>query len=361
MPELMKDRILIVDDEKSIQKLLKLILEDFQVTAVSSAKEALRFIQNKSCDLVITDLKMPGISGLELLKETKTFYPEIPVIMITGHGDKNAAIEAINNGVYDFLEKPFDDEVIIHSVKRALKQRNTSIEKDCLIEKLKDSESRLRSLSEKIILLQEEERKRISREIHDELGQLLVVLKIDLSILKKENPAICRDSPTAVAQMEETLETTIQSVRKIASNLRPSMLDNLGLTAAMDWQIKELKKHLDLDIKLKYDVDIENVEPLITTTFFRIFQEGLTNVVKHAEASTIHISLLDKDDTLTLKIRDNGKGINPEEINKTGSFGLMGIHERIAALGGSMEIGNVKALEGTCMTVQLPRYKMKPS
>ncbi|MFT4552075.1 MAG: signal transduction histidine kinase [Chlamydiales bacterium] len=353
----MENRVLVVDDEKSIQKLLSLILEEFQVTEVSSAAEALKIIKNKSCDLVITDLKMPGMSGLELLNEIKKISPEIPVIMISGHGDKNAAIEAINNEVYDFLEKPFDDEVLIHSVKRALKQRNTSTQQSKLIEKLQESETRLRSLSKKIILLQEEERKRIAREIHDELGQLLVVLKIDLSMLKKEHPSLCQNPGETLAQMEETLETSIQSVRKIATNLRPSLLDNLGLTAAMDWQIKEIKKHIDMDIQLKFDLSADTYEPHIATTFFRIFQEGLTNVVKHADASSVHISLLNRNDALTLKIQDNGKGLNSKEIKKNNSFGLIGIQERISDLGGSMEINNTSPAEGVCMTVRLPHGK----
>jgi PAS domain S-box-containing protein len=217
---------------------------------------------------------------------------------------------------------------------------------------LKQSREDLRNLSAHIESAREQERGHIAREVHDELGVTLSKLKLDIAWLEKrlsDNRLLLDKTKT----MFELVDDTIRSVQKIASELRPGVLDHLGLSAAIKWQAGEFRDRAGIQCVLSLLPEDIELDHDLSIAIFRIFQETLSNVVRHAEATKVEVDLLEADGILTLDVRDNGKGITDEQISNPTSFGLMGIRERVGFLGGSLEIRGVPG-EGTIVSVCIP-------
>jgi PAS domain S-box-containing protein len=223
---------------------------------------------------------------------------------------------------------------------------------------LKKSHEQLRRLSYYLQSIREEERTSIAREIHDELGQLLTGLKIDLSFIDNRLPDYLSDLKEKVKSMSKLTDTTIKTVRKIASELRPVILDDLGITAAIEWQIQEYQKRSGISCRFYVIPSEFKLDQKRSTAIFRIFQETLTNVFRHARASEVNITLEKRDGTVNLKVKDNGIGINKKKINNPKSIGLSGIRERAHALGGLVEIKGVRN-KGTSVSVTIPMQEIE--
>ncbi|MGB3097558.1 MAG: sensor histidine kinase [Candidatus Deferrimicrobiaceae bacterium] len=220
-------------------------------------------------------------------------------------------------------------------------------------EELKSSREQLRNLSARLQSLMEEERARISREIHDELGQSLTALKFDLSSVGS------RMGPDQTLLVEKTksmmklVDSTINTVRKISRELRPGLLDDLGLAAAIAWQAKEFRIRTGIPCKVFIAPEDMAVDPERSTAIFRILQEALTNIVRYAGATNVEVTLEDRDGLLRLEVKDDGRGITKEQISGSKSLGLIGIRERVLQLGGKVLIdGSPNA--GTVVWVAIP-------
>lgn len=217
---------------------------------------------------------------------------------------------------------------------------------------LKSSREQFRQLSNYLENIREEERVNIAREIHDELGQQLTVLKMDLFRLGKG-----RERDERLEKEKEALldfvNDIVVTVRKISSQLRPSVLDDLGLDAAMEWYSQEFNKRTGISILFHSRVEDTLLPDKIKTGLFRIFQESLTNILRHAAANEVRISLEPEGDRVLLRIEDNGKGFAPEEIQNKKTLGLLGMKERAAVLKGEYEISSVPG-KGTVTTVRVP-------
>ena len=225
-------------------------------------------------------------------------------------------------------------------------------------ENLKATSEQLRALTAKLSSAREEESIRIAREIHDELGSMLASLKWDLEEIQKtlstpvdqSQLAALREKLSALMKLDDT---AINAVRRIASELRPSVLDDLGLGAAIEWQGQQFQSRTG--IVCVCDCSLENVEltESQSTTVFRIFQEALTNILRHAQATTVDITLKKEDDELVLTIRDNGRGITTDEKSDRLSLGLLGMRERVNLIGGTIHITGVEG-KGTVIMVRVP-------
>ena len=219
-------------------------------------------------------------------------------------------------------------------------------------EELTYSREQLRNLSMHLQSVREEERTTIAREIHDELGQVLTALKMDLSWLDKKHKN--HKSLTArTKSMLSLVDSTIQTVKRISSELRPGVLDHLGLAAAIEWQAKEFEKHTGINCDVSVDPEDIVLNRQHSTTIFRIFQEALTNVARHAKATKVRITLLEKDDGIALHMEDNGKGITKKQMNNPQSFGLIGMQERVHFLNGEIKIKGTRN-RGTSLTIHIP-------
>ena len=219
-------------------------------------------------------------------------------------------------------------------------------------EKLMGSQEELRNLAAHLQSLREAERTNIAREIHDELGQALTALKMDISWLKGKLP---KDQALLekTKSMSNLMDMTIKTVKRISTELRPGLLDDLGLVAAIEWQAEEFENRTGIRCKLRVVPEDPIVDPDRSTAIFRILQETLTNVSRHAQATRVTVSLKEKDAAVELKVRDNGKGITEEQISDPQSFGLMGIRERVHSCSGVVKIRGVPG-KGTTVTVSIP-------
>jgi PAS domain S-box-containing protein len=220
---------------------------------------------------------------------------------------------------------------------------------------LKQTQRMLRHLVNHQENIKEHERKRIAREIHDDLGQNLMALRIDVSMLEARTGATHPRLHGKVVRALGHIDTTIKSVRGIINNLRPAVLD-LGLTAALEWQIAEFERRSGIACALAVkDRDLaQALDENCATACFRIVQESLSNVTRHARATRVDIVLYRDQQQLTLKIADNGIGIHPNCRRKANSYGLVGIQERINSMGGDMIISGNDEQKGTVLTITLP-------
>ena len=219
--------------------------------------------------------------------------------------------------------------------------------------KLQASHEKLRLLAAHAEQIKEGERKRIAREIHDDLAQNLLALKIEAELLaNRTRGAQQRLHARAVATVRQ-IDVTIRSVRQIINDLRPNVLD-LGLSAAVDWQVADFARRTGITCELVDDDDEHRIDDNSATAFFRILQESLNNVARHARATHVGITLHQHAGMLTMTIRDNGVGLQPGSRNRHGSFGLVGIEERIAILGGSFSINSNGMGSGTTIVVSIP-------
>ncbi len=224
---------------------------------------------------------------------------------------------------------------------------------------LEASRKSLRELYDGLQTIREEERKRIARELHDDLGQTLAALRIDLTLLREDLPRESTKLAERAASIDDLLLSTIKSVRRISSDLRPRPLDDLGLVAAVQMLAEEVSQRHRIAISVVAPPDDLNLPDEIASPLFRMVQESLTNVVKHAEASSVTIAFSQGAGELTLSIDDDGKGMNPEQLPRSDSFGLIGMRERVNAMGGRMEIASTS--RGTRIVLLVPLSGQKPS
>jgi signal transduction histidine kinase/DNA-binding response OmpR family regulator len=212
----------------------------------------------------------------------------------------------------------------------------------------------LRDLTAYLQTAREEERAHIAREIHDELGQTLTALKFDLSWLTKRLPGDQPDLEKKAQVMSGLIDETIHTVRRVATELRPGLLDDLGLAAAIEWQAQEFAARTDIDCDLQLDDTSASLDRDLTTAVFRIFQETLTNIARHAEATQVRVMLADGPGELILTVQDNGKGITEDQASDSKSLGLIGMRERARARGGDITFEGTPD-QGTTVTVRIPR------
>lgn len=255
------------------------------------------------------------------------------------------------------------------SIKRAViqgRQRLLAMTRDITSRKqaqeaLMRSREQLRNLTAHLEDVREAERKKVAREIHDELGQTLAVLKMDAAWLRRkistENEPL-QDKITAMSRM---IDGTIETVQKVCSELRPGLLDHLGLVAAMEWHMEDFKQRTGQTCNLELlDVEALPINAGTATTIFRVFQEALTNAFRHAGADTIVVRLEKTAASLVLAVEDNGCGISEAQISNPKAFGLMGIKERVSSLGGECRFHGILNV-GSAVTITIPISHLQPS
>jgi PAS domain S-box-containing protein len=218
-------------------------------------------------------------------------------------------------------------------------------------EERRDSQRRLRSLAIHIRKATEEERKRVAREIHDELGQAITALNMDLSELKKLSKQ--EKVSNKLEEMHQLVNSTSKTIKRISTELRPSLLDDLGLPAAIEFEVEELHKRSGISYELDLSPKDFEVDEDVSIALFRVLQEALTNVVRHARARRVVISLVKKADMIGMEIEDDGRGVTKKKLSDPGSLGIMGMRERVEALGGTIEISGILN-RGTTITVSIP-------
>jgi signal transduction histidine kinase len=325
----------------------------FTATRVETEKDFLRELEENPPDLILSDYALPGFDGYAALDIAKKLAPHIPFIFVTGTMGEEVAIETLKNGATDYVLKHRLAR-LVPSVHRALREAGERAERRRTQEQLRESHEQLRALSVYLQHVREEERTRIAREVHDELGQALTSCKLDLSLLANKLPGNLPGLKDKAKALSAHIDTTIQTVRRIATELRPGILDHLGLIAALEWQANEFQTRTGIKCDVRTDLHEPILTPDVATTFFRIFQETLTNIIRHAGATQVMVHLKEASGRIILDVRDNGRGISADEITNTRSMGLLGMKERAALLGGTFKIGPGPNGKGTLATVSIP-------
>jgi len=360
-----KPNILIVDDIDANLFLLESILKklDFNLIKASSGFEALGKSKGIELALALVDVWMPEMNGYDLavkLNEERA-DDKVPVIFLTANfGDEDEIFRGYNSGAVDYIIKPINNEILIKKVNvfiELFNQKQTVIKNAALLKKnaeeLKSSIEQLHKLTQYIDKVREDERVAISRELHDDLGQALTAIKIDLGIIKQITP----DSKATlkINKVIEDVRNTIITVQKLTARLRPQIIDDLGLEAAIEWYSKEFAQRNKMEVFLHFDTQI-SISPDVSLSIFRIMQESLTNISRYSKASRVDIGLKKTDQYYVFNIADNGIGITKNKINSKTSFGIIGMKERTAGIGGSFEIYHGKE-KGTEISITIPLKK----
>ena len=490
--EIMDDKlqILLVDDNPDDRALVMREISrefpDSQFEQATNSKELAQAIESRRWDLVVTDYQLRWTDGVTVLLAVKVQWRDCPVIMFTGTGSEEVAVQAMKAGLDDYVIKSpkdyvrlpaaahlalertrqrlalreaegryqslFDDvpvglfrvaldgrivdanpalmemlgypdrqtlrsakamvffadaekrrelmtrlkqsglvrhfeaEFYRHDGKllwaevnaRAIHNRRNPVldvlcyegsleditERKRVEKKLRDSREQLRALAAYLQSVREEERTRIAREVHDELGQTLTALKMDLAWLDKKmaeanTAAALRPLQHKTKTLPVSVDQIISMVRKIATELRPPVLDELGLEAAIEWQIREFEKRTGIECQFKPGSRHLNLDPERATAVFRIFQETLTNIIRHAQATQVNIHLREEGDKLILEVQDNGRGLTGRERSGTRSLGLLGMRERATMLDGEINIIGRQG-KGTTVGVRIPLHHPAP-
>lgn len=223
-------------------------------------------------------------------------------------------------------------------------------------DQLRQQQAELRELSARVLEAREEEKTVIARELHDELGQMLTALKMDIAWLRDRLPPSAEDLVAKAAQVNALLDRTVGSVRRIAADLRPLMLDDLGLHDAMSWLVDDFASRSSVECSLQMPGDgaLADVDRAVAITLYRVLQESLTNIARHAQAKHAWVILGAGGSMLQLEIEDDGRGIAEENLAQPRSLGIKGVRERVRYIGGMVEIGRAPR-GGTRVFVRVPR------
>ena len=364
--------ILIVDDDPANQKALQAVLagSGAELVTASSGEEALRRVLDQDFAAILMDVRMPGIDGFttaSLIRERKRSR-YTPIIFLTAeHEDVTNMFRGYRAGAVDFIATPVIPEVLrskiaifvgINDMTRIL---NAELAERAATEsRLRTSEEKLRALAAHLESVREEERIRIAREVHDDLGQALTGLKFDLASFARQFEA---DTPAARQEKQNALgaaiDRIINSVRRISSGLRPEVLDEIGLSAAIEWQAREFQRRTGIRCTVEISPSMRDPDKERSTALFRIFQELLTNVARHANATRVNAKLSDGEAHISLRVEDNGRGITNKEIEGATSLGFLGLRERVLAFGGTIHVQGEEG-RGTLISVTIPVTAQQP-
>jgi signal transduction histidine kinase len=263
----------------------------------------------------------------------------------------------IDDGRVQFRKFFLDTTILLIAIALAVALivvlRISQLEKTSRIhqERTEHAERELRELSLKLVRAQEEERRSISRELHDEVGQMLTGLRMELAGLGRFHSASEKEFEAKIKECRVLLEQTLQAVRDLAMGLRPSMLDDIGLGAALEWQAREFARRYDIPVNVLLEAPLEQLTETQKTSIYRVVQEALTNCARHAHARSIGIRLKQAGEALELAVADDGIGMQSEGRGK--GLGLIGIQERIRELGGVFSILSLPQ-QGTTLAVTIP-------
>jgi signal transduction histidine kinase len=352
--------LLIVDDTEENLILLEAVIKKLEVNLIKarSGSEALEKTNAVDLALAIVDVRMPVMDGFELAKKLNESRSDskVPIIFLTANYDLDAS-EGYDSGAVDYLYKPLQSQILRSKINVFLdlfnqKQKivhNTELLKESSNE-LKKSLEQLHSLAKYTEKAREYERKSIARELHDDLGQALTAVKIDLRIIRqniKEENVLAK-----IDKLSSLVGDTIKTVQRLTSQLRPEIIDDLGLDAAIKWYTKEFGTRNNIEIILDLETGLP-ISPDDSITLFRIMQESLTNVARHSGASLVEIKLQRSENSVNFSISDNGVGIADAKRVSKKSFGLIGMRERATTLGGTFEILSEPG-KGTIVTLIFP-------
>lgn len=344
-------RVLHIEDSELDHQLIMAQLRraglDLELHRVDTLPEVSRALEG-NWDAVISDYNLPGFSGLlvlDMLKESKRL---LPFILVSGEIGEDTAVAAMRTGASDYLLKKDLARLapaLLHAIE-ACESERARIEAD---RELLKSKQRLHELAGHLQTSVEMERAAIAREIHDDVGGSLTALKFDLAWINRhaQDPAVQQRVQSAL----ETVTSAIEASQRIMHNLRPAILEQ-GLVAAVQWMAARFERRTGIVTTMRTSHEQMQLPAGVPLVAYRTAQEALTNVSKHAQATRVHIELSVDSGVLTLELSDNGVGIAAGALAKARSFGIRGLHERAATVGGWVDLSSNS--KGTSLILSVP-------
>ena len=382
-PEDAKATILVAEDDDELRiAIARLLSDEYRVIVAQDGNNAIRLAERHLPDLLVSDIEMPGIDGIELTRRWQRLPGSrlAPVVLLTAYGRLEDRLAGFDAGAVDFVVKPFEPLELLARVRSQLAMRSMALR---LLEteklraevaeyKAKAAEAQLFSSAleaerkqkqmqqqflQKLLTSQERERRRIAGDLHDSLGQELVIVRIRAMMAMRvlDEPDTLRPLLTEIA---ETAAAVMQRVREISHNLRPAELERLGLTTALNAMLDRVAT----GSATRWNVDIQNIDGVFSEEkeiiLYRILQEAVNNIVKHARASLAGVHIQRKNGELSITVSDDGDGIPSRQIregeeNSAPTFGLHGMQERVRMLEGTMSVASEEK-QGTCIDIVLP-------
>jgi len=373
----LRPRVLIADDNSDMrQYLTRLLSEQYEVETVADGQAALHTAQKRPPDLIVSDVMMPILDGFELLQalradeQTRT----IPVILLSARAGEESRVEGLQAGADDYLIKPFSARELLARVsgrleivrlqrdrETQLKASQASLEQRVRerTQELLNASQELRELSAHLLQAQDEERRRIARELHDGAGQLLAALGMEASTIARESDRLSPRAAASLGNIESLVAQMTKDIRTMSHLLHPPLLDEVGLHSALTEYVTGFSERSGVQVSLDLPATVERLDRDYELALFRIVQECLTNIHRHSGSKTATIRIVRDDGTLALEVQDAGRGMPPErlsEIQSTGSgVGIRGMRERVLQFSGKMSIESDAS--GTRIHVVMPTSK----
>ena len=360
-------RILLVDDNPVVLFKVAHVLSaaGFTVMEAKSGSEALALARSEQPDLILLDVRLPDINGIEVCRRLKA-SPETSRLFVVMLSEMETSAESqaggLEAGADGYIARPIENRELIARIQAmlriqqaeaALRLAQAELEQRVAerTAELSEANAALRAMSLRLVEVQEKERRFVAHELHDQLGQTLTGLKLVLEMsLKPTDPAQMESFAEALRLIDDLMER----IRRLSVDLRPHMLDDLGLVPALEWHFRRFGKQTGIQVQLKRTAGFNRLPAPIETAAYRIVQEALTNVARHSGAKEAGVRLWADDERLRLQVEDRGRGFQPEQaLAARNSTGLAGMRERAELLGGEFTLESSPG-SGTLITVELP-------
>jgi signal transduction histidine kinase len=364
----MKDNgeILIVDDTvASLDLLAELLMQaGYEVRLAPNGHMALRSANECPPELILLDVRMPGIDGFEVCRQLKAAEKtrDIPIIFLSALNETTNKVTGLSLGAVDYIAKPYQTEEVLARVRTHIELHRLRFDLEKRVDarteqlnqsqnRLRNSHKRLRELTAFLQTVREDERTAIARELHDELGQALTALRIDLGWLRNQCAGLGATVVERIVTAHGLAKRTIDALHRISEGLRPGMLDVLGLAAAIEHHVDEFRERSGIECALTMNRDEFELDNRLAITLFRVVQEATTNILRHAGASHVTIRLIETEAHICLDIEDNGCGFDASAHSN--KYGLLGMQERVNMFGGEIQIDS-QPDAGARIHVKLP-------
>jgi signal transduction histidine kinase len=356
----------------------RLLGDSYEVQEVTNGAEALAAISRNPPDLVMTDVMMPELDGVGLLRELRASESTrtIPVILLSAKAGEDARIEGMQAGADDYIVKPFTARELLARVGAHLalgKLRGEAAERERALRtelevrvqertaKLEVLNRELRQLSSHLQRMQDAERRRIARELHDSVGQLLVAIGMNIAIVETESDKLSEETGKRVEEIAALVAQVSTEIRTISHLLHPPLLDEIGLPSALRWYVDGFAERSNISATLEIPAKLARLPADGEIAIFRAVQECLSNVHRHSGSHSCSVRVVEKDNQVHVEIADDGQGIPQKKQvdlkSSGGGVGLRGLRERLHQLGGTLEIKSSEL--GTVVTLTLPLANAK--
>ena len=362
-------KVLIVDDNPVVLFGMAHLLKSagFSVLEAATGREGLALAAGETPDLVLLDVLLPDLNGIELCRQLKaepaTRHLFI-VLLSSVETSPDSQVTGLDAGADGYIARPIENRELLARVQAmlrikqaeaALRRTHDELEKrvEERTQELSRANAALRALSQRLVDVQEAERRFVARELHDEIGQLVTGLKLLLETSFQPEDAAEKQSFQEALQLINDL---IERVRRLSVDLRPQMLDDLGLLTALEWHLKRYFKQTGILVQFKHTPLPDRLPSRLETAIFRIVQEALTNVARHAGVKEATVRLWKDAERVGVQVEDRGAGFAPDAPpgeDRQPSTGLSGMKERAELLAGEFTLDSSPG-HGTCITVELP-------